>query len=61
MASEKSIKEVAQDLGTSYYNLDRWRTQYRKRKDLAFPIYGKQKLTSQEEENLRLKKELAET
>ena len=61
LASEKSVKEVAKDLGISYHNLDRWRTQYRKRGELAFPGHGKQKLTDQEAENQRLKKELADT
>jgi transposase len=40
--------------------LDRWRSQYRKRKELAFPGHGKENLTPQEEENRRLKKELAD-
>jgi transposase len=60
LASEKSVKEVSRDLGISYHNLDRWRTQYRKRGEMAFPGHGKQKLTAQEEENQRLKKELAD-
>ena len=60
LASEKSVKEVARDLGISYHNLDRWRGQYRKQGELAFPGHGKERLTPQEEENRRLKKELAD-
>jgi len=59
LTSGKSVKEVARDLGISYHNLDRWRTKYRKRGEFAFPGHGKEKLTPQEEENRRLKKELA--
>ena len=61
LTSEKSVKEVARDLGISYHNLDRWRAQYRKRKELPFPGHSKEKLTAQEAENQRLKKELADT
>ena len=55
---EKTVVEVAQDLGISYSNLNRWRAQYRKNGELAFPGNGKQRLTPQEEEIRRLKKEL---
>ena len=61
LASEKSVKEVARDLGISHHNLDRWRTQYRKRGDLAFPGHGKENLTPQEEKLRKLQKELADT
>lgn len=57
-SSEKLVKEVAQDLGISDSNLRCWRAQYRKRGELAFPGHGKEKLTPQEAENRRLKKEL---
>jgi len=36
----------------------RWRNEYRKRGELAFPGHGKENLTPREEENRRLKKEL---
>jgi len=52
------VGEVAGDLGIAYSNLKRWYVQYRKRGELAFPGHGKKRLTSQEEENRRLKKEL---
>jgi transposase len=58
MTSEKSVEEVAGDLGIAHSNLRRWRAQYRKNEELAFPGNGKQKLTPQEEEIRRLKKEL---
>ncbi len=58
MTPEKTVEKVAQDLGISHSNLNRWRAQYRKNGELAFPGNGKQKLTSQEEEVRRLKKEL---
>jgi len=60
-ASDKSAEEVARDLGIPYSNLKRWHTQYQKRGALAFPGYGKEKLTPQEAENRRLKKELQDT
>jgi len=61
LASDKTVIEVARDLGISHHNLDRWRTQYRKRGELAFPGHGRENLTPQEAENRRLKKELADT
>ena len=45
-------------MGIAHSNLNRWRTQYRKNGELAFPGNGKQRLTPQEEEIKRLKKEL---
>ena len=61
MSSGKTAKEVARDLGISPHNLKRWRAQYRKRAELAFPGHGREILTPQETENRRLKKELADT
>jgi len=58
LTSEKSVEEVAQDLGIAHSNLRRWRAQYGKKGELAFPENGKQRLTPQEEEIRRLKKEL---
>ena len=60
LTSEKSVEEVAQDLGIAHSNLRRWRAQYGKNGELAFPGNGKQRLTPQEEEIRRLKKELDE-
>ncbi len=58
LQSGKTIEQVACDLGISHHNLNRWRTEYRKDGQLAFPGHGKENLTPQEEENRRLKKEL---
>ena len=58
LTSRKIVEEVARDLGISHHNLTRWRTQYRKDGQLAFPGHGKENLTPQEEESRRLKKEL---
>jgi len=38
LASDKTVKEIARDLGISCHNLDRWRTQYRKRGELTADI-----------------------
>ena len=57
---EKSVEEVAQDLGIAHSNLRRWRAQYGKNGELAFPGNGRKSLTPQEEEIGRLKKELDE-
>ena len=61
LSSGKTTEEVARDLGISPHNLKRWRFQYRKDGELAFPGHGKENLTSQEAENRRLKKELQDT
>ena len=58
LTSRKTVEEVARDLGISPHNLTRWRKEYRKRGQLAFPGHGKENLTPQEEESRRLKKEL---
>ena len=58
LASEKSVEEVFQDLGIAHSKLRRWCAQYRKRGELSFPGHGKERLTPQEEENRRLKREL---
>ena len=60
-SSDKTLKEVADDLGTSYQNLNRWRKKYKENGELAFPGHGNQSLTPEEEEVLELKKELRET
>lgn len=58
LSSEKSVEEVARDLGISHHNLTRWRKEYRKRGELAFPGHGKESLTPQEEKVRKLQKEL---
>ena len=61
LTSGKTTEEVARDLGISPHNLKRWRFQYRKRGELAFPGHGKENLTSQEEKVRKLQKELQDT
>jgi len=61
LASDKSVEEVARDLGIPYSNLKRWHAQYQKRGELAFPGHGKQRLTPQEEKLRKLQKELTDT
>ena len=58
LTSEKTVEKIVKDLGISHHNLTRWRTEYRKDGQLAFPGHGKENLTPQEEESRRLKKEL---
>lgn len=57
---KKTVVKVAQDLGIAHSNLRRWRAQYGKKGELAFPGNGKQRLTPQEEEIRRLREELYE-
>ena len=45
LTSEKTIAEVAHDLGIAHSNLRRWRAQYGKNGGLAFSGNGKQRLT----------------
>lgn len=60
LSSGKTVEEVSRDLGISPHHLTRWRKQYRKDGELAFPGHGRENLTPQEEEERRLKKELAD-
>jgi len=59
-SSGKTVRQTAEDLGISKSILTRWRAEYAQSKELAFPGHGKQKLSPMEEENRRLRKELAE-
>lgn len=61
LSSGKTAEEVARDLGISPHNLKRWRFQYRKDGELAFPGHGREILTPQEEKIRNLQKELADT
>lgn len=56
----KTVAETAESLGINSNLLSRWRAERAQKGQQAFPGCGKQKLTSMEEENLRLKKELAD-
>lgn len=53
-----SVVQVAQELGVSDYSLYKWRKQARASGELAFPGNGKVALTAEQQENVRLKKEL---
>ena len=53
-----SVVQIAEELGVSDHSLYRWRKQAQGRGELAFPGNGKVALTAEQEENLRLKKEL---
>ena len=56
--SDKTCKELVKDLGINYNTLIRWRKEYRDNGDLAFPGKGKEKLTPEQKEIKRLKKQL---
>ena len=60
MRPDKSVKEIAENLGIHTSVLNRWRREFRNGGELAFPGRGKQRLTPEEEENRALKKELAD-
>jgi len=47
--SDKTIKEIAEDLGINYGNLTRWRREYKQKGNLAFPGNGNQKLTPEQQ------------
>jgi transposase len=54
--SGKTITEIADDLGIESYALSRWRQDFAKNKEKAFPGEG----NPRDEELFRLKKELAD-
>ncbi|ADL12447.1 transposase IS3/IS911 family protein [Acetohalobium arabaticum DSM 5501] len=56
--SDKTVKNVSENLDIPYGTLIRWRREYKDKGDLAFPGHGKQKLTPEQKEIQRLKKEL---
>jgi transposase len=58
--SDKGITEIAEDLGINRSVLARWRREFDELGNNAFPGNGLRKLSPLEEENLRLKKELAD-
>jgi transposase len=55
LESGKTVEEVATDLGIYYGNLTRWKREYRRDAEEAFPGMGK--LKPEDEELRRLKKE----
>ena len=56
--SDKSVAEIAEQLGISQSSLNRWRGEYRTDPEQAFP--GNGHLKERDEEVARLKKELKE-
>jgi len=64
--ADVSVVQIAQELGVSDYSLYKWRTtgtsfgrkQAREGGELAFPGNGKVALTTEQQENQRLKREL---
>lgn len=56
--SDKSMREIASDLGINESMLRHWRVKYQDMGESAFPGHGKQNLTAEEAEIKRLKKEL---
>jgi len=56
--ADVSVVQVAQELGVSDYSLYKWRKQARESGELAFPGNGKVALSAEQQENVRLKKEL---
>ncbi len=57
---DKTVKEIAENLGINASVLTRWRSEYRNGGSFSFPGRRKQRLTPEEEENKALKKELAD-
>ena len=55
---DKTIAEVADDLGIGRSTLTAWRRQQRELGELAFPGHGRKALTAEQEEIRRLKREL---
>lgn len=53
-----SVAQVAQELGVSDYSFYKWRKQARSGGESAFPGHGKTALTAEQQENVRLKKDL---
>ena len=59
ISGDRSMKEVAADLGVNYYTLAEWKSQYEKKGDSAFPGSGKIVYATEiERENSELKKKL---
>ena len=56
--TNKTIGEVADDLGIGRSTLTTWLRQHRERGELAFPGHGRMALSPEQEEIRRLKREL---
>jgi transposase len=58
MDTDKSVREIAEDLGLSHYLLYEWRRELKKKGEISFSGQGNKAMTSQEAEIVRLKKHL---
>ena len=58
--NRENIKELANELGIRPELLYRWRKAFALKETASFPGNGKQKMSPQEAENARLRKELAD-
>ncbi len=60
MGTDKSAKEISEELGVNRFLLYEWRREFDKKGEISFSGKGKKSLSSQETEIARLKKELKE-
>jgi transposase len=60
METDKSVREIAADLGVNHYLLYEWRRELRKKGEVSFSGQGKKGMTAQEAEIAQLKKQLRE-
>lgn len=58
MDTDKSVREIAEDLGISHYLLYEWRRELQKKGEISFSGQGNKAMTAQEAEIARLKKQL---
>jgi len=58
MDTDKSVRQIAEDLGISHYLLYEWRRELQKKGDISFSGQGNKAMTDQEAEIARLKKQL---
>ena len=60
METDKSVPEIAEDLGVKKDLLYQWRRKFIQKGETGFSVNGKKNLTPQEAEIVRLKKQLRE-
>jgi transposase len=58
METDKSVQEIAEDLGVNKDLLYQWRREFIKKGENSFSGHGKKNMTPQEAEIARLKKQL---
>lgn len=59
LSSNKTYKELSSDVGVNASTICQWKTELEKKGDLSFSGHGLQKLSPDQEEVKRLKKELS--